>query len=109
MNLPIFSFKYGFKGRVRELKTKGCFLNTESKKTINTADVFSDLNQKYSKSGAILKGARLKEDLSQKKLGQKLNLPQNLISNMERGKKPIDKKMAQRLSKILKIPYKAFL
>ena len=75
----------------------------------NTAGVFSDLNQKYSKPGAILRGARLKEGLSQKKLAEQMRIPQNHISEMEHGKRPIGKKMSQRFSKILKINYKVFL
>ena len=37
------------------------------KNKLETEDLFSDLNKKYTKPGAILKGARLKENLSQKK------------------------------------------
>lgn len=81
----------------------------ENKIDTNTTDIFSNLNQKYSKPGAILRGARLKEGLSQKKLAEQMKIPPNHISEMEHGKRPIGKKMSQRFSKILKINYKVFL
>ena len=76
---------------------------------MNTTSIFSDLNQKYSKPGAILRGVRLKEGLSQKKLAEQMKIPQNHILEMEHGKRPIGKKMSQRFSKILKINHKVFL
>ncbi len=79
------------------------------KNKLETEDLFSDLNKKYTKPGAILKGARLKENLSQKKIADKLKISQSHISEMEHGKRPIGKRMSQRLSKILKVSYKIFL
>ena len=72
-------------------------------------NLFADINEKYTKPGAILKGARLKEGFSQKKLADKLGIPQSHISEMEHGKRPIGKRMSQRLSKILNVTYKIFL
>ena len=79
------------------------------KADVDTISIFSDLNQKYSKPGAILRGVRLKEGLSQKKLPEQMKISQTYISEMEHGKRPIGKKMSQRFSKILKINYKVFL
>ncbi len=81
----------------------------KDKADIDTMGIFSNLNQKYSKPGAILRGARLKEGLSQKKLADQMKIAQTHISEMEHGKRPIGKKMSQRFSKILKINYKVFL
>jgi DNA-binding XRE family transcriptional regulator len=72
-------------------------------------DVFGGINQKYTKPGAMLKGARLKEELTQKELANKLGIPQNHISAMEHGKRTIGKNMARRLAKVLGISYKVFL
>ena len=81
----------------------------KDKADIDIISIFSNLNQKYSKPGAILRGARLKEGLSQKKLAEQMKISQTHISEMEHGKRPIGKKMSQRFSKILKINYKVFL
>ena len=77
--------------------------------SISSDDIFSDLNEKYTKPGALLRGARFKEGLSQKELARRLGIPQSHISEMEHGKRPIGKKMSQRLSKVLKLNYKIFL
>ena len=81
----------------------------KDKVDIDAMGIFSNLNQKYGKPGAILRGARLKEGLSQKKLAEQIKISQTPISEMEHGKRPIGKKMSQRFSKVLKINYQAFL
>lgn len=68
-----------------------------------------DLLDAYSEPGAVLRGARAKEALSQTELAAKLGIPPSNISEMESGKRSIGKNMAQRLSKILKINYRVFL
>ncbi|MFH1727801.1 MAG: helix-turn-helix transcriptional regulator [Pseudomonadota bacterium] len=59
--------------------------------------------------GTFIKGARLKEGLSQLELAKKLGVLQSNISKMENGKRPIGKSMAKRLEKILNVGYKTFL
>ncbi len=70
---------------------------------------FKDLTEKYTEAGAMLQGARLKENLSQVELAKRLKITQADISNMENGRRTIGKKMAKRLSKILNIDYRVFL
>lgn len=65
--------------------------------------------QKYTKPGLALRGARLKERYSQTELAQRLGISQSNLSKMERGKRTIGKKMAQRLGTILRINYRLFL
>ena len=77
--------------------------------SVPAENLFSDLNEKYSKTGALLKGARLRETMTQKQLADKLGIPQSHVSEMEHGKRPIGKRMAQRLGKVLKVSYKVFL
>lgn len=71
--------------------------------------VFEVLFTKYSKAGTILKGARLKEGLTQVELATRLNIGQADISNMEKGNRTIGKAMAKRLADILGVNYKVFL
>ena len=68
-----------------------------------------DLIDAYTLPGASLRGARRKEGISQTALAAKLKIPPSNISEMESGKRPIGKKMARRLSKVLKIDYRVFL
>ena len=59
--------------------------------------------------GAVLRGARGKEDITQKQLAEKTGIPQRHISEMENNKRPIGKKNAQIFSKILNMDYRVFL
>ena len=56
-----------------------------------------------------LKGARLKQCLTQVELAQILGVQQNKISSMEKEKRPIGKIMAKRLSEVLDVGWKVFL
>jgi len=67
-------------------------------------EVFPD-----SQPGRILRGARVREGLSQAGLARRLNVPRSNISEMERGKRPIGKQMAKRLAEVLNTTYKVFL
>ena len=68
-----------------------------------------DLIDKYTQPGTALRGARAKEGLSQTALASRLGIPPSNISEMEGGKRPIGKKMARRLSKVLGVDYRVFL
>ncbi len=81
----------------------------EKDEWIPAEDVFKDLYKKHGKPGAILKGSRLKEDLTQVALAKKLGVPQQHISEMEGGKRPIGKEMSKRLAKIFGTDYRVFL
>lgn len=64
---------------------------------------------KFGEPGLALKGARAREGLSQSELARKLGIPQSNLSKMESGRRPIGKKMAVRLARILKTDYRVFL
>ncbi len=53
--------------------------------------------------GNLLAGARLKANLSQSQLAEKLGIRQNMISDYERGKRRLSPSMAKRIAKILHI------
>lgn len=69
----------------------------------------NDILDKYSEGGGALKGERLLLEMTQVELAKKLHVPQHVVSEMENGKRPIGKKMAMRLAKILKTDYRIFL
>lgn len=78
-------------------------------KSVPWRDAFKELIEKYTEAGAALQGTRLKENMSQVELAKQLKINQADISNMENGRRPIGKKMAKRLAKVLKVDYRIFL
>ena len=84
--------------------------------SVNTEVISADesetlrkLDSKYTRAGACLQGARIKEGLTQVELAEKLGIPQTNLSKMELGKRPIGKKMAKRIASILNVDYRALL
>ena len=60
--------------------------------------------------GAILRGARHREGLTQQQLAKLTGIPQRHISEMENGKRPIGKKNAKIFANVLNVAgYKVFL
>lgn len=76
---------------------------------VSANSVFKELDKKYSRPGAALQGARLKAEMSQVDLAEKLGIDQSDLSKMEHGKRSIGKKMAKRLAEILSVDYRVFL
>ncbi len=80
-----------------------------SRDSVSPKEVFYDLHEKYGKGGTVLQGFRYRDELTQKELAKKIKIKQGDISAMENGKRPIGKKMAERLSKVFKTDYRVFL
>jgi len=74
--------------------------------TVSAAEVFRDLDEKYGKAGAVLKGARLRESFTQKELAEKIRIEQADLSKMENGKLSIGRERAKRLAQVLKSDYR---
>ena len=53
--------------------------------------------------GNLLAGARLKAGLTQEQLAGKLDIRQNMVSDYERGRRPLSPEMAKRFSSILQV------
>lgn len=64
---------------------------------------------KTTASGVALRGARLRDGLSQVELSKKIGVSQYNISKMENGSRPVGKEMAKRLAKVFKVDYRVFL
>lgn len=62
-----------------------------------------------SKPSVCLRGARGKEELTQRQLAEMTGIPQRHISEMEQGKRPIGKETAKKLAKALNVDYRVFL
>ena len=83
--------------------------DTEHKKSVDWRSVFGDLIEKFSESGAALRGFRLREGMTQIELAEQIGVNQANISKMEHGKRPIGKSMAKKFAVLFKTDYKNFL
>ena len=71
--------------------------------------VFPELGDSRQRPGAVLRGFRLRDQMTQVLLAGRLGCPQPWISQMEGGARPIGKKMAERLSQVFKVDRRVFL
>jgi len=79
-------------------------VNEEGKELYSIAEIFPEAHP-----GMVLRGFRGRDDITQIALAEKLGISQNRISDMESGKRPITRRMAERLGTLFEVPYKAFL
>jgi DNA-binding XRE family transcriptional regulator len=79
-------------------------INEEGEELFTAAEVFPEGNP-----AMALRGLRGKEDITQAELAARLGISQNMISDMESGKRPISVKMAKRIGEEFKVAYKVFL
>jgi DNA-binding XRE family transcriptional regulator len=64
---------------------------------------------KYKKSGLALRGARYRENMSQKMLAKRTGVSQENISKMENGQRSIGEKVAKKLAKALRLDVRLLL
>ena len=88
--------------------------NTQSKHSIDNevidADLFfKEMDEKYTEAGALLRGTRHRENLSQKAFAERIEVEQSDLSKMENGKRPIGKTVAKRIEKEFGVDYRYFL
>lgn len=79
-------------------------LNEEGEELFTSEEVFPD-----GSPAMALRGLRGKEDITQAELATRLGISQNMVSDMESGKRNISIKMAKRIGEEFKISYKCFL
>jgi len=76
---------------------------------ISAADIFPDLADPKKTPGIALNGVRLRLNLTQKEMAKKIGVTQGDLSKMEKGERPIGKKLAIRIGNSLGIDYRRFL
>lgn len=79
-------------------------VNAEGEELVSADEVFPD-----GSPAMALRGLRGKEDLTQAELAERLGISQNMVSDMESGKRNISPKMAKRIGEEFKVPYKIFV
>ncbi len=71
--------------------------------------IFPNLADPERRPGVALRAARLRADLTQVELAEKIRCEQADISKMESGRIPIGEARAKKLGAVLKINYRVFL
>lgn len=84
-------------------------LHTGLGDSVPAEKVFPDLLDDVKRPAIALRGARYREDMTQKNLAAALDIKQHHLSEMENGKRPISKKMARRLAEVLNCDHRVFL
>lgn len=79
-------------------------INSEGEEVVSADEVFPNANP-----AMMLRGLRGKEGITQVELAERLGISQNMISDMESGKRNISVNMAKRIGETFHIPYKLFL
>ena len=79
-------------------------VHDDGEEWVSADEVFPDGNP-----AMALRGLRGREDITQADLAARLGVSQNVISEMESGKRPISQKMAKRIGEEFDLPYKIFL
>jgi DNA-binding XRE family transcriptional regulator len=88
-----------------KIAEKYCIKN----ETVDAEDIFANINNKYTKPGALFRGIRIRENLTQVEMAKLLKVTQSDVSQMENGARNIGRVMAKRIEKMFKVDYKVFL
>jgi DNA-binding XRE family transcriptional regulator len=79
-------------------------VNDEGDEMRSADEVFSEAHP-----GMTLRGFRLRDDMTQEELAERLGIKQAGVSALESGQRPISVAMAKRLGEIFEITHHAFL
>ena len=74
---------------------------TSLRRTYGHPDFWKEMQS--NRIGNLLAAARLKANLSQTQLAEKLGIRQNMVSDYERGKRRLSATMAERIASILSV------
>lgn len=93
-------------------RIKRFIVSIESEKqgeSVPWRDVINELRPADTIPSAILRGSRVKEELTQVQLSGMTGIPRRHISEMENGRRPIGKEAARKLGRALNCDYRVFL
>lgn len=80
-----------------------------SEGSITADEFFAKYFSGEAKEAVALRGARSREDLTQKQLSEMTGIPQRHLSEMEHGRRTIGKERAKKLAVALNCDYRVFL
>ncbi len=78
-------------------------LNEEGEELYTIEEVFPDAH-----AGKIVRGLRVKEDITQEELAKRLGIAQTRVSEIESGKRPVSRNMAKRLAETFNVSPRMF-
>ena len=76
---------------------------------ISADEAFKNLTDRYGKAGALLKGIRVREGLTQIEFAKLIGTSQANLSSMENGARPIGKNKAKLIAEKFGVDYRYFL
>jgi ribosome-binding protein aMBF1 (putative translation factor) len=79
---------------------------SDEKLNIEETDFYKEME--LNRAGNLLEAARIKADMSQNQLAEKMGIRQTMVSEFENGRRRITKGMAGRFSKVLKVKAERF-
>lgn len=95
---------------IRELQDEfEDLLHHTNSELIPADEAFKNLTDRYGKTGALLKGIRIREGLTQIEFARLIGTTQANLSSMESGTRPIGKKKAKLLAEKFGVDYRYFL
>lgn len=80
-----------------------------SDRSVSAENIFTNINKKYTKPGALLRGIRIRENLTQTEMAKRIKMTQSDISQMENGIRNIGRQVAKRIEKLFGVNYRSFL
>lgn len=83
---------------------KARYMSKDGEEMVDSSDIFASVSP-----GGMLRGLRGKEGITQAELAQRVGITQNMVSDMESGRRAISVSMAKRIGAEFKVPYKMFL
>lgn len=95
---------------IKELQDEFEYLLHHTDTEIISADeAFKNLTDRYGKAGALLKGIRVREGLTQIEFAKLIGTSQANLSSMENGTRPIGKNKAKLIAEKFDVDYRCFL
>ena len=79
------------------------YVNDEGEELCTFEEVFPDAHP-----GKVVRGLRVKEDITQEELAERIGIAQTRVSELESGKRPISRNMAKRLAQAFNVSPRMF-
>ncbi len=80
------------------------YVNEEGEELHTFEEVFPD-----ARPGKVVRGLRVKEDITQEELAQRLGIAQTRVSEIESGKRTISRNMAKKLGEAFNVSPRMFV
>ena len=77
--------------------------------SVSAHEVFPNLKDSEKRIGLIFRGIRLKNNLTQNEIAERLGIDQSDVSKIEKGKRSIGKALAKKIEKEFGMDYRRFL